>query len=121
MSSTAYKRRGAGKKLSLPPGGVAVLDAVLRREPLNTFIMAGPDAWNRHKNRVDRVVLPPDASPYSFDWSIFRGQEPVIVADDADPDRIRDLIELLLRAGAKLICVVFEENGQCHFRHFRHG
>jgi hypothetical protein len=118
MSSTAYKR-GAGKKLPLPPFGAAVLDAVLKRQPLNTYIIAGPDAWNRHRSRDDKVVLPPDASPYSFDWSIFRGQEPTIIADDADAARITDLIGLLLRAGAKLICVVFVEDGQTHFRHFR--
>jgi hypothetical protein len=81
--------------------------------------MAGPDAWNRHKNRRDRVVLPPDASPDEYDWSIFRGQEPTVIADDAEQGRIRRLIWLLLRAGAKVVCVVFTEGGVTHARHFR--
>jgi hypothetical protein len=103
----------------LPPYGAAVLDAVRNRRPLNTFIMAGPDAWNRHRNRIDRVVLPPDASPDDFDWSIFRGQMPVVIADDAEQGRIKRLIWLLLRAQVKAVCVVFTEGGITHARHFR--
>jgi hypothetical protein len=86
---------------------------------LNTFIMAGPDAWNRHKNRSDRVVLPPAASPDDFDWSIFRGQAPTVIADDADQVRVKRLIWLLLRARASVVCVVFSEGGITHARHFR--
>ena len=71
----------------MPPYGAAVLDAVRNGRTLNTFIMAGPDAWNRHKKRLDRVVLPPDASPSDFDWSFLKGQSPLVIADNADPTR----------------------------------
>jgi hypothetical protein len=116
---SAIRKAPLYKTKPLPPFGAAVLEAVLNRRPLNTFIMAGPDAWNRHKARVDRVVLPPDQSPDAFDWTIFRGQEPTVIADDADEDRIRRLIWLLLRAGAALVCVVFKEGQNTHCRHFR--
>jgi hypothetical protein len=102
----------------LPPFGAAVLDAVRNGRPLNTFIMAGPDAWNRHRGRLDRVVLPPDAAPDDFDWSIFCGLAPTVIADDADQGRVKRLIWLLLRAQAKTVCVVFDEGGVTHARHF---
>ncbi len=105
--------------LPLPPFGGRLLDAVRSGRPLNTYICAGPDAWNRHKLRADRVVLPPDAQPDDFDWRIFRNQTPVVVADDAEQGRIMRLIWLLLRGGAKTVCVIFTEGGVTHARHFR--
>jgi hypothetical protein len=112
--------RAQSVRLPLPPGGVAVLDAVMNRRPTNTFIMAGPDAWNRHKIRTDKVVLPPNASPDEYDWGLFRGQEPTVIADDSDPERWGRLAWLLLRAGARTVCVVFEVDGITHCRHYRH-
>jgi hypothetical protein len=103
----------------LPPFGKAVADAVRQGKPINTYIMAGPDSWNRHKKRVDRVVLPPDISPSAFDWSIFKGQSPLVIADDADPDRIRELLRLLVKAPVKLVGCVFLEDGVTHCRFFR--
>jgi hypothetical protein len=103
----------------LPPYGARVLEAARRREPLNTYICADPDAWNTHRNRADRVVLPPDAPPDDFDWSIFRGQSPFVIAGNSDQGRIKCLIWLLLRAGATVVAVVFEEGGTTHIRHFR--
>src|SRR5271166_1247138 len=100
MQSRSSDRKRWSKSLPLPPGGAAVLAAYRDRRQLNTFICAGPDSWNRHKLRLDRVVLPPDAAPDDFDWRIFRGQEPTVIADDADQGRITRLIWLLLRAQA---------------------
>ena len=116
---TAKRRPRYGTVLPPPPYGAAVLDAVRNGRSLNTFIMAGPDAWNRHKTRLDRVVLPPDRSPDDFDWSIFWEQHPTVIADDAEQGRIKRLIWLLLRAGAKYVCVIFDEGGVTYARHFR--
>jgi hypothetical protein len=113
------KRKPQLHRPPLPPFGARLLDAIHRGEPINTYICAGPDSWNQHKNRVDRVVLPPDASPDEFDWSIFRGQAPTVIAADADQGRIKRLIWLLLRAQVKVVCVIFEEGGVTHARHFR--
>lgn len=114
---SAKRKLRPGKPL--PPYGAAVQDAAHHGRPLNTFVMAGPDAWNRHSNRVDRVVLPPDAAPDDFDWSIFKNQAPTVIADDADPERIKRLLGLLLRAGVSVVACIFLENGITHCRHFR--
>jgi hypothetical protein len=105
--------------LPLPPYGARLLDAIRRGEHTNTYICAGPDSWNQHRIRVDRVVLPPDAAPDDFDWSIFRGQQPTVIAGDAEQGRITRLIWLLLRAEVKLVCVIFSEGGVINARYFR--
>jgi hypothetical protein len=120
VSAKLRQKPRNGSVLPLPPYGAAVLDAVRNRRHLNTFIIATPNSWDRFRNRIDKVVLPPDATPDDFDWRIFRGQEPIIIADDADVERIKRLIWLLLRAQAKVVCVLFLENGIAHCRHFRH-
>jgi len=114
-------RRAVTSSLPLPPYGAAVLDAARNRRPLNTFIMAGPDAWNRHRNRADRVVLPPDASPDDFDWRVFRGCSPTVIGDGADHGRLKRLAWLLLRAGARLVCVIFDDGAVTRAVFFRNG
>jgi hypothetical protein len=116
--SAKHKPRNSSA-LPLPPFGGRVLDAARNGQPVNCFILAGPDAWNRHKRRVDRVVLPPDSAPDDFDWRIFRDQSPTVIADDAEQGRIMRLIWLLLHGGAKVVCVIFTEGGVTHARHFR--
>jgi len=96
-----------------------MLDALRRGEPLNTFIMASPNAWNRRSIRTDCIVLPQERSPDDFDWSLFRGQEPTVIGDDADPERLSRLTWLLLSAGARLVCVIYEEKGVINAAYFR--
>ena len=104
----------------MPPGGQAVLDALRTGRPLNTFIIAGPNSWDRHRNRLDRVVLPPDTPPDDFDWRIFKDQSPTICGYDDDHARLKRLCWLLLRAGAKLVCLIFEDtDGVIRAVHFR--
>jgi hypothetical protein len=103
----------------LPPYGQAVIDAVRSGRPLNTYICVGPKAWERHKLRLDRVVVPPESSPADFDWSIFKGQSPTVIADDADPDRVRELLRLLLKAKVSMVGCVFLEDGITHCRFYR--
>lgn len=121
MSADAKRQPRLGNTLPLPPGGREVLDAIRNQRRLNTFIVCGTDAWNRHKLRVDRVVLPPDASPDEFDWGIFRGQSPTVLGFDDDHERLKRLAWLLLRAGAKLICVLYEDAGVTRAVYFRNG
>jgi hypothetical protein len=115
--SARRKLRNPAKPL--PPYGQRVADAVRQGKPTNTFIMCGPDSWNRHRKRLDRVVLPPGESPSAFDWALFKGQSPTVIADDCDPDRVRELLRLLLRAPVKLVGCIFLEDGITHCRHFR--
>lgn len=113
------KRYNKSGRKPLPPYGQQLVEAKRRREHVNCYICAGPNAWNRHRIRVDRVVLPPDAEPDDFDWSIFSGLEPTVIGDDADPTRLSRLTWLLLSAGARLVCVIFEEDGVTTAAHFR--
>jgi hypothetical protein len=116
---SAAKHRHRLRTLPLPPYGAAALDAVRNRRSLNTFIMVGPNAWNRHRKSLNRVVLPPDASPRDFDWSFLKGQSPLVIADDADPERVRELLRLLLRAPVSVVGCIFLEDGLTHVSFFR--
>jgi hypothetical protein len=98
--------RKADEHKPLPPYGAQLLERMRYGGKPNTFIMAGANAWNDHRARIDRVVLPPDKSPDDYDWSIFQGLEPTIIADDGEK-RTRYLAWKLLEAGANLVCVIF--------------
>lgn len=112
-------QRKARQNKPLPPHGAAVLDAVRHGRPVNTYIMVGPKAWDRHRQRIDKVVVPPESSPADFDWSIFKNQSPLVIADDADPERVRELLRLLLRAPVAMVGCIFLEDGITHCRFFR--
>lgn len=104
----------------LPPFGAAVLTATKARKRTNTFIIATPDAWNDNACRVDRVVLPPNASPDDFDWSCFRGQEPVVIGGRSQLPRLRRLCWLLMQAGASVICLLWLEGEHVRAAILRH-
>lgn len=70
------------------------------------FLICGPDAWNVARNWISRrllVVLPPDARPERFDWSVLSGHPPVLIhrAGHVHPDIIERIAAAALRDGVE--------------------
>jgi hypothetical protein len=109
LNSVANRRPQHTARLKLPPFGNIILDAVRRGMKPNVFITAGSDAWDRHKIRRERIVLPPGEDPAAFDWSFMRGLQPFIVGDDCPHTTLRKLAWCLLRAGCPMVALAYED------------
>jgi hypothetical protein len=108
MSGNA-RRISRGAALPKAPFGNVIADAVRRGERPNVFICCGSDAWDSHRIRKERIVLPPGSDPVDFDWSFMRGLEPTIIGADGDHTTLKKLAWVLLRAGCPLVALTHED------------
>ena len=109
INANTRRKPCTGKALPRPPFGNLIIDLIRRGEKPNVFITAGGDAWHRHQFRRERIVLPPNTDPASFDWSFMRGLAPTIIGDDAPVTTLRKLAWCLLRAGCPLVCLLYKD------------
>ena len=87
----------------LAPYGKAVTKAS------NLFIFAGPDAWDRAKQRKkgNAMVLPEGDEPKAYKWPV-HGLEIMLIWMDATRESVLEFGEHLIRSGAELIIAPFE-------------
>lgn len=114
--SPIFDRNLAGiraKRTRFPPYGKAVTATS------NVFIFAGPDAWNRAKQRKagNAMVLPEGDEPASYKWPVY-GLEVMLIWPGALRESVIDFGELLIRTGAELVVAPFkgEPSGGFFFR-----
>ncbi len=76
----------------------------------NLFIFAGPDAWERAKQRKNgnAMVLPEGDDPSSYRWPV-KGLEVMLIWKDATRESIFGFGEHLIQSGANLVVAPFEE------------
>jgi len=75
----------------------------------NLFIFAGPDAWDRAKQRKNgnAMVLPEGDDPSSYRWPV-KGLEIMLIWKDATRESVLGFGEHLIRSGADLVVAPFE-------------
>ena len=75
----------------------------------NLHIFAGPDAWDRAKQRKsgNAMVLPEGDEPASYRWPV-NGLEIMLIWPDAPRESVIDFGEILIRSGASLVVAPFE-------------
>ncbi len=75
----------------------------------NLFIFAGPDAWDRAKQRKsgNAMVLPEGHEPASYRWPV-HGLEVMLIWKDATREAVLTFGEYLIRSGASLVVAPFE-------------
>ncbi len=99
------------KHKKLPPYGKKLKELLAQgKKPRNSiFLFLGINAWQSAKafSHIQQVlVLPPDESPYSFDWPV---KECSVLAFDKGglaPDDIEQTAHALLLAGAASVHVI---------------
>ena len=85
----------------------------------NLFIFAGPDAWDRAKQRKkgNAMVLPEGDEPTAYRWPV-HGHELMLIWPDASRESVIGFGEHLIRSGAELVIAPFdrEPSGGFSFR-----
>ena len=85
----------------------------------NLFIFAGPDSWDRAKQRNpgNALVLPDGSEPASYKWPV-HGLEVMLIWPDASRDYVLEFGEHLIRSGAAIVVAPFdgEPSGGFFFR-----
>ena len=96
--------RGNSSRARLAPYGKLVSAAS------NLHIFAGPDAWDRAKQRKkgNAMVLPEGAEPTAYKWPV-HGLEIMLIWPDASREPIFGFGEHLIQSGAELVVAPFEE------------
>jgi hypothetical protein len=93
-----------------PPYGKLVAEALLTRLPINLFVIAGRNAWQRAKRRqqAPSLTLVYDGTklPSQIRWPV-RGLWVTVVWDNADRYQIDALASALLEDGADRVTALF--------------
>ena len=106
-------QKAKGGNMKMPPYAKSVTTAS------NLFIFAGPNAWDRAKQRKkgNAMALPEGDEPTSYQWPV-SGQQITLIWPGASRESVLDFGKHLIRSGAEVVVAPFpgEPAGGFFFR-----